>query len=516
MDNQVVVNEARTICEPQRKALSYAAGLGAGEVLAAPNIERFVVASLSPIDLARGILDGALQQPWNALAQVTGDRLPAMHLVGDKDQSLARKAGNIAGSVIDLLILSRLTGKATSSLFQHLPGVLASGVKFGMDGAIYGGIFTQSDNNKGLLRGRLQNAAINGLTFAAMGSTSHVFQDEGVFGATSLKTEVLRGALYGGIGGTTHAFAQAAINDHRLAKLPDTLKDALSYAAFGGIFGATHRLLENVRLQPLEKISGKSEVSDQSQAMADRASDRIGKWYGLIEPRLAIHLTDPNVVLTLADARGQTEFFVETPKPGDLEALERLNAVTESDDVHFKAAPIEDCQGNPTLIVSVVSFRGLENTTRASNLPGVSKYNAAEGLHGYYRFGTDSIDGVRIAQQNGLYGTQQVDPVHVVVGVNKGYPDEAILSLMRTPREELLATNIPYADCYDCAQPNYMYDLRAADSVDGHAQTWGEILRSFYQSGQHRNIATQDQFIEARQESQNARAVRIGNLLSQP
>jgi hypothetical protein len=470
-------------------------------------IER-VASNLNPIDFGTSFFAGAVQKPWNALSQLSGDRLPAIHLVSEDYSTLAGQAGNIAGVAADMLLLSRLTGKAANSLFRERSCTpLISAAKLGFDGAIYGGIFSASDPSKSLLRGRFENAAISGISFTVLGAAGHALSDAALFGATSLKSNALNGALAGAAGGLSYSFARAGIQDHTLPSPAEVAADTASYAALGAVFTAGSGLLNDWQIT--RRAKAEFALQDKvSNEMAGKATERVGDWYGLLEPRLAMYLTDPNVVLTLADARGQTEFFVRNAQPLDPKAFERLNSVTEPHGVRFRPTGfMSDVTGTPGLSVDVESLAGLQKSTAASNLKGIRKFNANEGFAGMDRWKGETANALLELQNSGYYPAS-AEVTHLRIGVAKGYPDEAILALnipaVAPDPPFLLSTEIPYSDHYLCAEPNYQYSAKDYNRIQLHSNVWGEVLRKYYESDWHRTLAADRLFNELRQEALTA------------
>ena len=132
---------------------------------------------LSPRDFAEGFLNSAIEQPWNGIQQLRGEKLPqACH-----QDSLAAKAGNIAGFIVEFTVLSKLTrcpmnkllGKAASSVYGSTAKMLVAG-------AMQGGIFTPSREDRSLLCGRLENAAVSASTFAVMGGVANKLETESI------------------------------------------------------------------------------------------------------------------------------------------------------------------------------------------------------------------------------------------------------------------------------------------------------------------------------------------------
>lgn len=121
----------------------------------------------SPVDLVAGIFQGAIQRPWNGIAQLT--HLPEMHITGEAQSTLGR-VGETAGSFADFFGLYKAADSAASSaarrgLFKSADMPFTKGL---MVGGIYNGVMqpdlSLSDRMKqgvtwGLLLGGTNKAA---------------------------------------------------------------------------------------------------------------------------------------------------------------------------------------------------------------------------------------------------------------------------------------------------------------------------------------------------------------------
>jgi hypothetical protein len=247
---------------------------------------------------------------------------------------------------------------------------------------------------------------------------------------------------------------------------------------------------------------------------AQRAAERINAWYRNLEPRLGVHLADPNVVLTLADARGQTEFFVDDVEAGDVDAFNELSRQSTLSGVRFTADVSKSQRsGRDSLMVNVENLVGVQLATGNTRLPGIPRFDAASSRGGYERWKQDDVHGISAAHENGLYPKEiPTNTVlnYVFMGVIKGYPDVAIVAAMNEkpppPGEQthMRRTQVPYADYYDGAQPNFSYDPENRAAVDRRVAEWGTILSEYYHSDAHRRLASEREFKDAREVADRA------------
>ncbi|HEY9773730.1 MAG TPA: hypothetical protein V6C81_07960 [Planktothrix sp.] len=616
-----------------------------------------VASNLNPVDFCTGAFAAGLEKPYNAVAQLSGHKLHEMHLVDEGRSTVASEVGNLAGTAVDMAVLGLATGKVLSPLLERSTVSLASGVKLGTSGAIYGGIFTSSDKNKGLLRGRLENAAVGGVTFAAMGAAGGALEKSALFGPTSLKSRVFEGALSGAVGGVANSFAADGIQHRSLPGVRQVASTTLKYAAFGGMFGGATRAFEtigkttptapnnafekpgsyqpssasettgrtdqtaasrefevlgdthqnapsaamtttseqvrddpavadnswgmlpktpdpalrgsteasraastlgaeveesNAKLGTLPKtpepaLNSSTEASraastpgaevDESNAklatlpknpavkngstearkegstsdatdvgpeaihnarldalaqhFADTAAAHIENLYGLVDPRIGIHLTDPNVILTLAavSPRAEFEFNGSILKDGDAIATFRAALFKRSGN---SLIWMQGDKGGVLMYVSSAS--GLQRATSLTSLPGVAKYDAASGERGSFEWTRKTVDGLTKAKQDGLYPPNtHIDTL--LYGVMKGYPDDAILAAAtNNSRAQWSDVSSRYSDYNSFAQSKNQLEANSGAANSPRVDFWDKVLEKFYGSSVHKELASNPVF----------------------
>jgi hypothetical protein len=269
------------------------------------------------------------------------------------------------------------------------------------------------------------------------------------------------------------------------ARVADAVPSSLPRGLALGEFGAA----------PVSQFQP-SEAASVAQ-LAALAAARVEKWYPELPPRLGARLTDSNVVLTLAGARGQTEFPIWRPMAEDAKAFARLNAVSTPEGIRWSTRlGNQPVTGERVLSVNLENPAGYEMTTSITKLPGVPRFVQSEGVpvHQWYR---ELSKGIEAAKQQGFY-PEQTNLQMVRVGILKGYPDEAIFAAATGPFDKLVSTHIPYADYYTAAQPNYHFDVKDLAAVDAHAKQWGSLLHDFYDSPQHGALRSDPGFVAQR------------------
>ncbi|MBS2010876.1 MAG: hypothetical protein JST01_27745 [Cyanobacteria bacterium SZAS TMP-1] len=192
--------------------------------------------NLNPVDFARGFANGAFNRPLSAIEQLAGKQLEQQP---QKSETLATKAGVIAGSVVDLVIVAKASGAALGPLLgKAAETTLGQTSKMFAAGAITGGIFTPSESSENLLSDRLKNGLISGTTFAVMGGVSKTLEGTELLGGKTLLSKVGTNAVGGMAGGVVEAYGGTALKEHRLATSGEVLSSAAQYTAMGAAFGA--------------------------------------------------------------------------------------------------------------------------------------------------------------------------------------------------------------------------------------------------------------------------------------
>ena len=145
------------------RANSVHASLGPGEMLAQAN----------PLDFCKGLYQGTLGRPVDAIGQLFGQDAPAK----PHNETLATKAGLMAGQIIDFSILAAASHGALKPLLREsINQTLGTSLKMFVAGSIDSGLLTASSKDKSLLSGRIENGLVGGATFAFMGGTGKALE----------------------------------------------------------------------------------------------------------------------------------------------------------------------------------------------------------------------------------------------------------------------------------------------------------------------------------------------------
>ena len=203
---------------------------------------------LNPLDFAEGLYQGVLGQPIKAVKQLCGATINETDHTND---SLALKAGTMAGTAIDFAILSRLSdGLLNPALGKSADTILGSAAKMAITGGVYGTLLTPSSSDRNLLEGRLENGFVYASSLAVMGGGAKSLEKNRFVGGDTLLAKTARNAIAGGLGGIPAAYSSVYFSEDRVAGIGEVAGYVGQNAAFGAAFGAADHGLGKVAKLP--------------------------------------------------------------------------------------------------------------------------------------------------------------------------------------------------------------------------------------------------------------------------
>ncbi|MDQ7825156.1 MAG: DNA-binding protein [Candidatus Eremiobacteraeota bacterium] len=228
----------------------------------------------------------------------------------------------------------------------------------------------------------------------------------------------------------------------------------------------------------------------------------VAEIYNRLGPRLGSYFVEANIVLTLAGARGFTEFFVAYPRPGDDKVLQSLNTMLAPRGLRIgKGIPLPGCS---CMMVGIESLHGFE---RISRLTGFSVYTPFEASSGWEALKSWNAQVFKRAQEQGL----KIDDIQdISSGIRYGYPDIAIKDFLEwrasSRKIPMVDSDIPFVKRYQCAEPNFSLKPEHRDDPDVKATVslFGTILKDFYGSPWHRERESDPIFLAARKANDDA------------
>jgi hypothetical protein len=242
--------------------------------------------------------------------------------------------------------------------------------------------------------------------------------------------------------------------------------------------------------------------------IADETATVISNLYQVAGLKIGSLLVDSNIVLTVAGARGQTEFFINQPNVDDLETIEKLNEQLLPLGMKiFKNGEIDKRprDGSEYQMVNLQNLKGFERVSKLTKIPGITPFDASTGWDGYEKWHWETFSRLKKMSAAGKLPFPETEVHHVIGGIDKGYPDQAIYDAVEwsgkyNRNSPIKETEIPYVSLYGGTEPNFLFHPDHADDP-GIKQTvvqWGEILKNFYASAWHQKIKQDPQFITAR------------------
>jgi hypothetical protein len=408
-------------------------------------------------DFVHGLYDTAIQQPIDGVRQLLGGHVEPHP---GNTASIAYKAGGMAGFILDFTVLSRVTGGAADKLIgESATGLFSSeavrsGTKLALAGGLYGGVFTPSAESKGLLQGRLENAAVDSATFATMGSASRLLEDTKFLGSNQLISRVGSNAIAGAAGGLVNTFGSTFFNEHRVATASELASGAGQYALFGAGFGALDVGINKVASN--STVQGK--YYDLKWSMQDTAKDAKLKAYGFLNEhnlqhpisRMGDALTGSKAILDNASrpiltAENNPVVAIERELPQVYDAFDRLQEKYDTlpRDQHHDVFK-EQTQKSAEFGVQLLKWwhgsetePGLKQfTDQELATPTISEQRVAEIRKAFATQGRELDEP--IAQLVGRYSS---DTNSVANGIEQakerffGYDETALQKKMSMPRE---------------------------------------------------------------------------------
>ncbi len=233
----------------------------------------------------------------------------------------------------------------------------------------------------------------------------------------------------------------------------------------------------------------------------------VSELYSAAGPRLGSRLVESNIVLTLAGARGQTEFFLSEPTAEDRKSIEALNDILEKKGIKMKSMSktfVSPRNGKETLMIDLESLRGYARVSRLTKIPGIKPFDESTGWNGLNTWIHESYESIEQAQSQGIIPCTKDDIEDIFTGVIKGYPDIATYDICKWSNDgrkyQIDETDIAHVSLYKGAEPNFDFLPEHANdpTITDTVKKWGNILGEFYATPWHEKIKTDSGFIAAR------------------
>ena len=203
-------------------------------------------------------------------------------------------------------------------------------------------------------------------------------------------------------------------------------------------------------------------VESSKPLNGEETAQLVSKLYNELGPRIGVHLVEPNAVLTIAGLRGNGNFLMHDLTADEKRALANINATNKEHGIGFL---VHDDPEDGVADINISNLKGLEYSSKISKFPFITHFDSSTGYEGQANWVRDIRNKAEKYFKDKGYITKEGplgDPLdHFMVGLNLGYPDQALVDHYRTlsTREEtpLASSNIPYGDYYKNPQPNFEY-----------------------------------------------------------
>lgn len=267
----------------------------------------------------------------------------------------------------------------------------------------------------------------------------------------------------------------------------------------------------------------------------ERAANLVKELYDELPPRLACHLVESSVVLTLAGHKAGGEFHLSLPREEEKqreefvalqEWIQKMNAILER-------------KGHPTILFvgfgktfeealksitergkvfrgGVQNLEALERLSKNTHIPGIQEYNSATGVEGARLWARKCQDMLQQARDEGALPRNLTDGAlrHLLAGFTLGYPDRALLDhadWTSQQNQDVSALEYPapamFAGQYRGPRPDFGYypDHAQDPDIQNNIRKASEILRGFYESEAHKKLKNDPTFLEARKVQEDLR-----------
>lgn len=244
----------------------------------------------------------------------------------------------------------------------------------------------------------------------------------------------------------------------------------------------------------------------------------VSEIYNALGPLNGCHFVEATAVLALAGLKGFTFLVDCTINQDEIEKIDQLNLILEDQGIK-----IEYFLKDPSQI-NIINLKGLEYKTKRTRIPGFVPYQSNSGFEGRMEWFRKLDENIVSAQTQGFL-SPEIDITVYDQGIQFGYPDQAIIDFEKSLRtgdiqKDLIESDImfthPAAQKYQNPVPDFDYDPKKADpEVLEYLERAKQILRDFYSSELYIKIASDPNFLQAREAVEKRHQERITRLFAQ-
>jgi hypothetical protein len=240
--------------------------------------------------------------------------------------------------------------------------------------------------------------------------------------------------------------------------------------------------------------------------------------YPLLPPNRGVYLSNPNVILLLADERGLADVVFRNWSESDAQAISKFNKAASKYGFRISYKQDEAKAGNGAEVDGwVENLAGYEWVSENTKVPGILKYKASTGWQGLDAWKAKTLKELEACAVKGdypkSYVTSKSDQIEswfnsasnmtaILNGVAFGYPDTAVMP--SKSKGHYITSKIAYSDFYLGNEPNYLYyDDADFKDINAHAKRLGTLLGEYYHCQEHVKLANNPGFATARDVADN-------------
>ena len=226
----------------------------------------------------------------------------------------------------------------------------------------------------------------------------------------------------------------------------------------------------------------------------------------IVGPATTAYFIAPNTVLTLSGARGIADgvFYSSDKTTRDMwrqEITAAMDALKTLVNVYsYSVEEAKNPSGDTYVTYAFLLREGLEYSLMNTQLLSVSPDQL---LHQATPATLSQVIKDNLKQESVAKPYSDQDRSYIATGLMLGYPDKAIIGSIGQWWHQgdpfasrMIEADIRGAGYYRCPQPVYSYprSLAADPDIMQHEALWSSILKDFYESDFHRNLAQNIEF----------------------
>lgn len=218
------------------------------------------------------------------------------------------------------------------------------------------------------------------------------------------------------------------------------------------------------------------------------AAELVHRVSNLVSPKLASLLQSSNVALVLGGLRGVADIYIDNP--GDV-VRDQVSLINNELVPHGIAiGPLISNNDDEGATAQVMSLSGFNRATAMTDIPGITPFDPNDGWDGVSQWFVQSLASVRTDLEKEQVSLPEDSILHALIGVQFGYPDTAIASLVENGVKSISSLHqpnlvaIPHTREHGGALPLFHCEPELVDAADVQRTVgeWGSFLGEFYKA----------------------------------